>query len=213
MAVYKGKVFREFQNSMSENFDVGNQFLEWYAGYHNLNQADYKDRVTDKGLSADIYMSSMASMRFSVGIDDSDASVVFGIAHDIADSVMSFNWTTVAFLKQIKGVQKGKPSINDWIAFSCPDIRVEDSGSPEPISLRIWFPVATGILDGWSGLPEYPDSIRIVKTIFKKGLPIAEGEDIKTLPLVFKGKWNVGSKIRRSKKTDKTDEKKIDTKQ
>jgi hypothetical protein len=197
--IYKNSKFYDFRDKLSDAFQADNLFLQWYASYLALGEADYYDRPSDKGLSADIYMSSRASMRFSIGIDDNDSSIVFGIAHDIVENMLSLNWNLIAFLKQVKGYQKGKLVIQDWVALSCPDIRAENSGSPEPIALRIWFPTTTGILDGWSGLPkeQYANAIRLFSTNFKNGVPIADEKELKSIPLVFKGKWDMPSKIRK----------------
>lgn len=199
--IYKNSKFYDFRDKIHESFQVDNLFLQWYAGYLSLGEAEYYDRPSDKGLSADIYMSSRASMRFSIGMDDTDSSIIFGIAHDIVDNILSLNWNLVAFLKQIKGYQKGKLVVQDWVALSCADIRAENSGSPEPIALRIWFPATTGILDGWSGLTkeQYSNSIRLFSTNFKNGIPVANGNELKNIPLVFKGKWDTPSKIRKQK--------------
>lgn len=194
------KEMREFRDAMSENFDADNPFLTWFASYHALDKATYKERQTDTGLSADIYMSSIASMRFSIGIDTEDKSVILGVSKDIFSSVMAIKWDRMALLKQVKGFDWNRKVTMDWVAFSCPDIRIESSGSPDPVQLRLWLPASTGILNGWIGLDNYPDVIKIQSTDTENGKPVPENNEPIELPLYFKGKWTAPEKKASTKK-------------
>ena len=106
-----------------------------------------------------------------------------GLYEEDQEAIMFLNWKSCAFLRQ---VQK-----KDWIALSCPDIRIKDGSAIQPIAMRLWLPCFPGLLDGWLKVEEKPKTLKIVTTKLQKGKPQQIGnKSLLTLPLSFAGNWN-----------------------
>ena len=165
----------------TDQFSFDNSFLRWFALYHSRGEAKCITKVKDGQISADIMMGELASRKFSIGMDD-DKIPVLGIAETESDDVMSLPWHSAAFLRRVQG--------GDWVALACRDSRVEGAKARDPISIRLWLPTSTGLLDGWIGAEEQPACLKIIETLVRDGKALSKGQDaLALLPLGFKGVW------------------------
>lgn len=166
----------------ADYFAVDHPFVGWYASYWKSGSARYVDRTVPQGpLSGDLFMGEVAARRFSIAADD-DQVPVLGVCEDDVEAVMSMTWTGAAFLRRVQR--------RDWVALSCPDARIQGSGSNAPVALRLWLPATMGLLDAWMGATPLPATLRIVEIAVRKGKPEPKGgPPLAVLPLSFKGVW------------------------
>jgi hypothetical protein len=172
-----------------DQFDVDSPFLQWYASYWKRNAA----HCISKDIGGDLIMGPLASRRFSIGLDDGNMPLL-GIADDEAHAVMSIPWSQAAFLR---GVQD-----RDWVVLFCSDSRITGSGTPEPVSLRLWLPTMSGLLDGWLASEPKPTMLKVIEASIAKGKPTEKGgASLALLPLAFKGVWTSAPPLLETPKT------------
>jgi hypothetical protein len=166
-----------------EVFDIDHPFVRWYASFWRLRSARYVSRgQTALGMpSGDIFMGETTSRRFSLGVDD-DNIPVLGVSEADIEAFMSLNWVGGAFLRRVQR--------RDWVALSCPDARMAGSSSPGAVPIRLWLPVTYGLLDGWVGAADLPETLRMAEITVEKGKPEPTGRPLASLPLTFKGDWS-----------------------
>jgi hypothetical protein len=149
-------------------------FIMWFAYM-------YKKRTVDPR-GKDIIVDAIGSKRFGLDVDKTTSKALPVLCVGIYDvkPINSINWTSAGIIIG----QKNK----DWVALSCPDVRIQGSQEPKPVPLRLWIQFPTGSLDAFAKNGSDKLYLKSVK-LGKGDSPIVEKAPFDILPLKVKDFW------------------------
>lgn len=142
----------------------------WYAALKRADAASME--------GSDIVLGDLGGKRFAIGIEEGTIPLLCCAFRD-KEAVASVKWTSAAFVFGHKE--------RDWVALSCKDVRTRDSQQMNPVPLRLWIPVTTGMLEAWAEIKPAKLKVGAMKAT-KKGPPALFGEPFTEVTLKIIGR-------------------------
>lgn len=147
--------------------NANHPLITWINGMIVRGGAKYEN--------GDLYLSPIGARRFALSLHEQIPVICWSDTDNKA--LGSVRWKTAAIAFNLKN--------HDWIALSCPDIRVKNSAALNPVKLRIFIPINAGRLDPWKEV--MPPKIGTSVFKMQNGKPVLTGSPISSIPIKLVG--------------------------